>query len=98
MSEIQRHKTLQLLHLLFHQNNSVMLSCCLFNARSVVNKVPELHHILYCENYDMLFITETWLTTEVSSGLLDPQSHYHIIRKDRSGNIGGGVAAFVKRN
>jgi len=68
----------------------------MFNAHSVVNKVLELHQYLYCEIYDMLFITETWLTTEISLGLLDLQFHYHILRKDRI-SVGGGAAAFVKR-
>jgi len=46
----------------------------------------------------MLFVTETWLNTEISSGLLDPKLHYHVIRKDRDSSIGGAVAVFVKRN
>ena len=45
----------------------------------------------------MVFVTETWLHTDVSSGLLDPKSKYVILRKDRNGK-GGGVCAFVKRN
>ena len=43
-----------------------------------------------------MFITETWLYTDVSSGLLDPKSRYVILRKDSSSK-GGGVSAFVKR-
>ena len=46
----------------------------------------------------MLFVTETWLNIEISSGLLDPQLRYHVLRKDRDSNAGGGVAAFVKRD
>ena len=45
----------------------------------------------------MLFVTETWLHTEISSGLLDPHLHYYILRKDRCTGVGGGVAAFVNR-
>lgn len=57
----------------------------------------ELHHILYVDNYDLLLITETWLHCDISSGLLDPKSHYYILRKDRV-DRGGGVCAFVKRD
>jgi len=69
----------------------------LINARSIVNKVPEVQQFLYYDNYDMLFITETWLRAEISSGLLDPHSCYYILRKDRCTSVGGGVAAFVNR-
>ena len=70
----------------------------MFNARSVVNKVPELHQLLYCDQYSLFCVTETWLHSDVSCGLLDPQSEYSIIRRDRTGSSHGGVAAFIKRN
>ena len=76
--------------------------CCLFNAQSVVNKLRELHHILYANNYDIVFITESWLHADIGMGLLDPESVYHVVRKDRTdtrtGDRGGGVCAFVNRN
>lgn len=60
--------------------------CCLFNARSLVNKLPELHYTLYSNvDIDCFLITETWLHDEIPDGLLDPQSNYSIIRCDRSG-------------
>ena len=75
-----------------------MCTCCLLNARSIVNKTHELHYLLYRLKYDFIFITETWLHSEISSGLLDPQSEYCVLRKDRVGSPYGGVAAFVHRN
>jgi len=53
--------------------------------------------MLYCDKYDILFVTETWLNSGISDGSLDPRSAYRIIRKDRSDSY-GGVAAFVKRD
>lgn len=80
-------------------NTSRSCLCCVFNARSIVNKLCELHYVLYSENYDIVCITETWLHSNKNSGLLDPRQQYHITRKDRSGSQhGGGVAIFVKRD
>lgn len=80
-------------------NTSRSCLCCVFNARSIVNKLCELHYVLYSENYDIVCITETWLHSNINSGLLDPRQQYHITRKDRSGSQhGGGVAIFVKRD
>ena len=74
----------------------------MFNAQSVVNKLCELHHILYSCNYDIVFITESWLHADISMGLLDPESAYCVLRKDRAdthiGVRGGGVCVFVNRN
>ena len=56
--------------------------------------------MLYAEKYKMLLVNETWLHSGISSGLLDPESHYYVLRKDRnkSNTGGGGVCAFVSRD
>jgi len=46
-----------------------MLKCVLFNARSLGNKLLELHHLLYTTDYDVLLITEFWLNRPPSSGI-----------------------------
>lgn len=54
--------------------------------------------MLYAENYDILLVCETWLNAGISSGLLDPESYYYVLRNDRSkSDTGGGVCAFVSR-
>ena len=59
----------------------------------------EFQQVLYCCNYDIIFVTETWFHSEVDSGLLDPKSDYYILRKDRIGpHHGGGIAAFISRS
>src|SRR5664279_1056196 len=73
------------------------LRCTLLNARSIVNKLSELYHMLYADQPDIVLITETWLQPDIMSGLLDPESHYHLIRKDRD-TRGGGVCAFISRS
>jgi len=53
--------------------------------------LPELYHFLN------VVITESWLHQDISSGLLDPDSVYHVLRKDRGHHRGGGVCALVSR-
>ena len=72
------------------------LHCYLLNARSIVNKLSELHHLLYVENCNMVFITETFLQEYVGNGFLDPSAMFNILRKDRQDGKGGGVCAIVK--
>ena len=62
-----------------------------------MNKLAELHHVLHAGKYDCILITETWLNENIANGLLDPQSHYNIVRKDRSSGRGGGVCALVRK-
>jgi len=92
-------------HCPFKPNHSVTasntdtngLSCSLLNARSVANKLEELHYLLYMDKYDLLFITETWLSPNLPDGCLDPNSHYLLLRKDRASGHGGGVCVFVHK-
>jgi len=65
----------------------------LFNARSICNKLFELQHLLYVENCDCVFITESWLNSDITDALIDPRALYSVIRKDRIGTRGGGVCA-----
>jgi len=70
----------------------------LLNARSLVNKLNEFHILIYSGTSLLYFITETWLTSDISTGMLDPLSKFTVIRNDRrSVNQGGGVAALVSR-
>ena len=85
-----------LLRRLFGAINFCPVNCYLFNAQSVVNKFHELHDLLYNESCDFVFITETWLSANISSGLLDPMSTYNIFRKDRLNKKCGGVCVLVK--
>ena len=71
----------------------------MFNARSLANKLPDLHYVLYSDTeFDCLLVTESWLTDEVTDGMLDPESKYHILRCDRKAGRGGGVCAFIRRS
>ena len=63
-----------------------------------MNKINDLHNLPYMENCDIVLITESFLHSGVGNGLLDPKSHYTIVRKDRLDGKGGGVCALVKND
>ena len=71
--------------------------CLLFNARSIKNKLGEIHHLLYTDKPMIVLITESWLDRSVSDNLLDPANLYHLYRSDRVGRPGGGTCAFVSK-
>ena len=72
-----------------------MLNFCFINARSLCNKLVELHHFLVTNNPHVLLVTESWLTPEYSSTLLADPKCYSVLRNDRS-SLGGGVCALIK--
>ena len=77
---------------------STLIKCTLFNAQSIVNKLPELHYIMYSCDFDVICITETWLNKDnVSDGLIDPQSCFRVVRCDRLNARGGGVCILISK-
>ena len=79
-------------------NCQFLLSCLMINARSLKNKLPDLHNLLYSYDYECIFVTETWLHHGFTSALLDPLSRYNVIRLDRSNSTGGGVCVFIAKS
>nr|XP_054917733.1 uncharacterized protein LOC129380525 [Dermacentor andersoni] len=66
------------------------------NARSVVNESTEFEAFIIEHRPDILTITETWLSPDVSSSDIFPPG-YTVMRKDRSSR-GGGVAILIREN
>jgi hypothetical protein len=68
------------------------------NGRSIASKVTELAVLAKKKDYDLISITETWLSfanSDVSIAI----PNYSIIRADRDGGRrGGGVALYVKNS
>ena len=71
-----------------------LISCCYFNVRSLVNKVSKFQSLIYSFNYDIVFVTETWLTDFIFDQEILP-TNYCIFRKDRHSR-GGGVMIAVR--
>ena len=69
-------------------------NCCLFNARSIVNKRLDLKALLNTEDLDVVAVTETFLCDEIlDSELVD--ATYAVFRRDRN-RKGGGVMLLVR--
>lgn len=67
------------------------------NARSLCNKLAELYCVLYNDQIDILFVTESWLHSGIPNGLLDPNGKYNIVRRDRPVQRGGGVCIMIDK-
>lgn len=77
-----------------------MLKCLYFNARSIVNKLQDLELCIKDENYDIIGITETWLTDKILDSEICMED-YTLLRRDRkypNKTRGGGVAIYIKNN
>ena len=72
------------------------LNLSLFSARSICNKLPELHSLLYHESRHVILITETWLNDNIPNRLLDPQ--FHIFWCDRKEWCNGGICVLIPRD
>ena len=59
--------------------------------------LADFHYVLYNCNYDIVLVTESWLTESDINGLLDPEGAYSIVRRDRLHTVGGGVCTAVRR-
>ena len=78
-------------------NYKSVFKCILFNAQSLCNKPCDLDYLLCTAKPDLFFVTETWLTRDVTNGMLDRHGAYHIYRADRNSK-GGGVAIFCHKS
>nr|CAH7769489.1 unnamed protein product [Callosobruchus chinensis] len=66
------------------------------NIRSLPAKVSLLRELILEEQYDIFGLTETWLSSNIGSDLLDITG-YTFIRRDRDGR-GGGTGMYIKNN
>ena len=66
----------------------------LWNARSLVNKLNHFQSFVYCHDFQIVAITESWLKPYILDNEILPTG-YNIFRNDRSSR-GGGVMLAVK--
>ncbi len=75
-------------------NKSVNVNICLWNARSIVNKLPNFESFLLVSDFQIRAITESWLSTAVlDNETIPPQ--FCIDRKNRVECREGGVFLVV---
>ena len=79
-------------------SDNPVIRCKLLNARSLRNKREHFLTILKSGDYDILFITESWLKPEFVNSLLIENCDYSIFRQDKLQAKGGGVAIVAKNN
>jgi len=77
---------------LFIDNINNLTKFILLNARSVNNKLPELYDLLYCMQYNVIIMNESWLLSSTPDGMIDPQGLYTVKRCERESQFAtGGV-------
>ena len=65
------------------------------NARSLKNKLPELHKLIIKPNFEIFCFSETWLDDSISDSMLLNKCKFKVFRKDRP-TRGGGVCMLIK--
>lgn len=70
------------------------LKVAFLNVQSLSSHYAEFASLLIQEEFDIVGISETWLTSNISSGLVRVDD-YNLIRRDR-GSRGGGVAIYIR--
>ena len=73
------------------------LNCILINARSLDCKLQEFKLLLTSNQYDVIFVTESWLSDATPDNLIISGLPYHTIRRDR-GSRGGGLLIAIKNS
>ena len=76
---------------------TVINRCVLLNARSLKNKLCEFNSLL-SDNYMAVSVTESWLDSSVTEGMIDTSGKYSLHSNDRLTRQGGGVLCLVSKN
>ena len=76
------------------KNSPAFPTILLLNARSLLPKLDELSVLLSSVKPGFVFITESWLNSDIDDNLLRIPG-YSLFRSDRTGRIGGGVCAYM---
>ena len=72
-------------------------SLLLTNANRIFNKLDELSILLKSKSFDIVAITETWLSDDIPDSVVHV-NEYSVFRQDRNGAIGGGVMCYISKN
>ena len=87
-----------------HDKKTKGFSVAHLNICSLSNKIDVLVNTCFNDHYDILMLSETWLTSKNSSNLFEVNG-YSLIRHDRNWlnnknrvKIGGGLCMNIKNN
>ena len=81
----------------FAVGRQMFVDCLLINARSINNKLSDLHALLDTVKPGCTFVVESWLSDSIPDTMLINTNQYHVFRRDRTSSTGGGVCAFVDK-
>lgn len=73
---------------------NVNLRVANFNACSILAHINQIQAYFHDNFYHVIPISETWLHAGVQDALIN-MNDYYIIRNDRVGKVGGGVACYI---
>ena len=95
-SNLNSDATIQSNQFQSHSSNlsNSAITCCYLNIRSIVNKLSLFQSYIYSSDFDVICLTETWLSESVFDQEILP-TNYNIYRKDRPSR-GGGVLIAIK--
>ena len=56
------------------KNNQWLASVFYINSRSIVNKLDKFQSVVYSNSYDIIAVSETWLTNDIYSNEILPSN------------------------
>lgn len=71
------------------------LSCVLLNARSLYSNLQDFRFFLASLEFDLVFVTESWLSELHPDSLIVGNLPYFVVRRDR-GSRGGGLLIAIR--
>ncbi len=77
-------------------SGSVWHPCYLANVRSVSNKLDDLKYVLDSEQYTIIALTETFLSSDIPNSLVLCSCPMYILFRSDWPSFGGGVALFCR--
>ena len=82
-------------------NTGETLNCALWNVTSMVHKTDTIMEHILDRDADIVFLTETWLTSDCNHVTAMVKTYgyelLHCRRKNRQKETGGGVGVLVKQ-
>ena len=75
--------------------DSICTFCLAIERNVLASKIDEVGEAITDANYDLAFLTETWLRDHESSNALAIYG-YNIFRRDRRKDFHGGVCIYIK--
>ena len=73
----------------------MILKIAHLNVKSITNKIDSMRLLLLNNHFDVLTISETWLTKNISDPELNIQG-YSFVRNDRKSKKGGGCMIYIR--